>query len=122
MELKMTKSYVAHALGLSLAVTALLACAQPASAQLDDRSASVVVRFADLDINHTAGADILLRRIERAADTACGGEPSFGLGGESRLYRQCRTDAITRAVDQLNAPLLTAAAAGRSKPIRLASH
>jgi UrcA family protein len=122
MDLEMTKSFVAHALGLSLAATALLACAQPASAQRDDRSTSVVVRFADLDINHPAGADMLLGRIERAADTVCGGEPSNGLEGEGRVYRQCRTDAITRAVDQLNAPLLSAIAAGRSKPIRLTSH
>jgi UrcA family protein len=122
MDLKMIKSYVAHALGLSLAATALLAYAQPASAHLDDRSTSVVVRFADLDINHPAGAERLLDRIEQAADTACGGEPSSGLDGERRVYRQCRTDAITRAVDQLNAPLLTAVAAGRLKPIRLAGH
>lgn len=122
MEVKMTKYFVAHALGLSLAATALLAFGEPARARTDDQSISVRVKFADLDINHPAGAEGLLKRIERAAVTACGEEPDFHFGTEILVYQQCRTDAISRAVDQVHAPLLTAMAAGRIKPARNASH
>jgi UrcA family protein len=122
MDPKMTKSHVAHVLGLSLAASALLAFGEPAKAQPDDQSTNVRVNFADLDINHPAGAEGLLKRIERAANTACGGEPGAHFGTEMLVYQQCRTDAITRAVDRVNAPLLTAVAAGRIKLAGNASH
>lgn len=116
----MTKHRVAQALGLSLA--ALLAFGEPARAQPDDHSIKVRVNFADLDINHPAGAEGLLKRIERAAFIACGEDPGPNFGTEALVYQQCRTDAVSRAVDQVNAPLLTAMAAGRLKLARNAGH
>jgi UrcA family protein len=74
------------------------------------------VSFADLDINHPAGADMLLRRIESAASTVCGGEPSVGPLAQSFAYQRCRTDAIRRAIGHANAPMLTAAARRSLKP------
>jgi UrcA family protein len=118
----MTKYFNAHALGLSLVAATLVASAEPASARSDESSISVRVSFADLDINHPAGADKLLKRIERAADTVCGGEPSDPLLVESLDYRHCRGDAIRKAVIQANAPMLTALASRNIKPMFVASH
>ena len=61
-----------------------------------------VVRFADLDLTQPAGARQLYRRIESAAHEVCAG---YGL----RDYdRRCADAAITRAVAEVGAPLLTA--------------
>jgi UrcA family protein len=114
----MTRYFNAHALGLSLVAATLAAAAEPASAKSNESPISVRVSFADLDINHPAGADMLLKRIERAADTACGGAPSDPLLVESFNYRECRADAIRQAVIQANAPVLTALASRNTKPAR----
>jgi UrcA family protein len=114
--------YSAQALGLSLAAATLVAAAQSASAQPDEPSTAVRVSFADLDISHPAGAHVLLERIERAAVTACGGEPWARLQAQSSAYQQCRGDAISEAISHINAPMLTAAAKLDSRPERVASH
>ena len=56
----------------------------------------------------------MLTRLEKAADRACGGDPrlnpDYALMAPylERVYRECRTDAVSRAVTAVNAPLLTA--------------
>jgi UrcA family protein len=117
----MTRYFNAHALSLSLAAATLLASAAPAKAQPDDQSTSVRVRFTDLDISHPAGASVLLKRIERAAVTVCGGEPGSSFLGQNSAYQQCREDAISQAVRRVDAPMLTAAARRDIKPLRLVS-
>ena len=68
---------------LCLAAAATLACAAPVLAQTSDTAPSVSVKYRDLNIGSPAGAQMLLKRIEAAANTACGGEwPSPT--GESR--------------------------------------
>jgi UrcA family protein len=63
---------------LSLAAAAALSWAAPALAQTSlaqtsDTVPSVAVKYGDLDVGSTAGAQRLLKRIEAAANTACGG-------------------------------------------------
>ena len=66
-----------------------------------------VVKYADLDITHPAGAEVLHRRIASAANRVCLLEFERYLE-LSQQGRQCVSDAITRAVNDVNAPLLTA--------------
>ena len=72
--------------------------AAPAPAEVH----SEIVRFADLDLTRPAGAQQLYRRIERAAHEVCA---AYGPRGYDR---SCADAAITRAVAEVGAPLLTA--------------
>ena len=86
------------------------AVALPAAAQSVDEPVSVAVSFADLDIGHTAGANILLHRLQAAAVKACGGLPDIRVLGEMAAFDKCRREAVGRAVATINSPLLTAMA------------
>ncbi|HLZ82876.1 MAG TPA: UrcA family protein [Caulobacteraceae bacterium] len=90
-----------------------LACAAPVAAQSLDDTVSVSVRYGDLDISKPAGAEVLLRRIDKAAVRVCGGKPDQRLLGEHAAFEKCRAATIDRSVAALNAPMVTAAA-GRS--------
>jgi len=99
---------------MSLAVAAAtLAGAAPVAAQSFADTVSVSVRYGDLDISRSAGAEILLRRIDKAAVQICGGKPDQRLLGERQAFEKCRATTIDRSVAALNAPMVTAAA-GRS--------
>jgi UrcA family protein len=115
--LNMTANLIKNILCVSLAGAALLASAAPvvAAGQQEEPAASVRVSFADLDINKPAGAETLLKRIERAADAVCGEAPDPV--ARDFAPRQCRKDAVSRAVGRMNAPMLTAVA-----NLRLAGH
>lgn len=93
---------------LATLVLTASAVAAPAMAQSVDGPISVTVRYADLDIGHAAGAAMLLRRLQAAADQACGGA-SHELD-RMVAYEHCRDETLSRAVARVNAPLLTAAA------------
>ncbi len=77
------------------------------------RIADVHVRFHDLDLRDDADAQILLDRLERAAITACGGNPVFHGSYELmprrtvEVFQQCRDEAVARAVDAVGAPTLS---------------
>ncbi len=79
------------------------------------------VKFADLDLTRTAGAEALYSRIRSAAKQVCA--PSF-VSREweaSKNTRLCIDQAITRAVADVHAPMLTSYYMARSgQPIRLA--
>ena len=66
-----------------------------------------VVGFADLDLTRPAGAHELYRRIEHAARDVCDPYAS-GRYVLSMPYRDCKNQAIRRAVADVDAPLLTA--------------
>ena len=75
--------------------------------------ARVTVSYGDLDLNNVADARLMLSRLEQAAYRACGGDPRWNpsypllwstLPAE---YRQCRSDAVSRAVTTVDAPLLS---------------
>lgn len=60
-----------------------------------------VVRVDDLDRRTDAGANELLRRIERAADDVCGEAFARRYIAALRTYRQCRESTIAATVLRL---------------------
>lgn len=97
-----------------LIVAVLMAAgAYPAEGQepFAPRTTHVTVRvpIGDLDLSQEAGADTLLRRASMAAKRACGGPPrvSVFLTLETRAFRECRANAMSQAVAQLDSPLVT---------------
>lgn len=104
-------------------IAALAALAAPAAAQTGasrDRSdvVQVKVRFSDLDLTRPAGAEIMISRLRRAAETVCGPEPDLRALYATLSYRDCFAGAMSAAVSQLNAPLVTARYS-RVSPARL---
>jgi UrcA family protein len=99
---------------LCLAAAATLACAAPVLAQASDTVPSVTVSYADLNLGSPAGAHALLKRIEAAADTACGGAPDIRRLDQLASYAACRRSAVARAVVAVGSPMLTAIAHGAS--------
>jgi UrcA family protein len=65
------------------------------------------VKFQDLNLANTAGADALYTRIQSAAERVCAvsGEPKLGAASASR---KCTKEAVTRAVEKLDLATLTA--------------
>jgi UrcA family protein len=105
----MTRNPSTRAAFVSATLVFTLACgaasAMPASSSPDVPSR--VVRYSDLDITRTSGAAALYARIEAAARSVC--QPAFGFP-ETRMegeLRKCQRQAIDRAVNDVNAPLLT---------------
>lgn len=76
---------------------------------------SVRVSYADLDLTRPSDVEILLERIKKAAYRACGGSPrlhpSYTVmpGRTVMVYKECREDAIARAIDDVDAPALSQA-------------
>jgi UrcA family protein len=95
-----------------------LAAAAPAPAP------AVVVHYADLDLARPAGARTMLIRIRKAAADACRDSPGMAGHDSHTLQRldDCYRQSVRRAVEGLNAPLVTAAyqpAAGARQVARL---
>ncbi len=97
---------------LCLAAAATLSCATAALAQIADTVPSVTVKYSDLNIGARPGAQLLLRRIESAANTACGGAPDIRQLDRLASFEACRRAAVARAVVAINSPMLTAMAHG----------
>lgn len=73
------------------------------------------VSYADLDLSREADGEVLLGRIKKAAYRACGGDPrrhpSYTLLPRrvEMAYKDCREDAIARAIDSIDTPVLSLA-------------
>jgi UrcA family protein len=85
------------------AVTALSAAANLAKAADAPATASVVVRYADLDVATPNGAAKLYRRIASAAHQVCPQADSSRLEDKMAAW-SCRRQAVNRAVEQVNSP------------------
>jgi UrcA family protein len=105
---------------LCLAAAATLTSAAPAFAQTSDTVPSVSVKYRDLHIGSPAGAQVLLKRIEAAANTVCGGTPDIRQLGQWTTFEACRRSAVARAVVAVDSPMLTATA-HRSFPASFAA-
>jgi UrcA family protein len=69
----------------------------------------LAVDYGDLDLSTERGAETLLRRIETAAERACGLRAGHNRDIElRRQMRACAESAIEEAVSRIDAPLLTA--------------
>lgn len=100
----------------TFAVTALSAAANLATAADAPATASVVVKYADLDVATPKGAARLYRRISVAAHEVCPDSDSRRLEDKMATW-SCRRQAVTRAVESVNSP----AVAGLVKHARLAA-
>ena len=89
---------------LTIAGIALVGLTPAAHAQVR----STVVRFGDLDISRPAGAQVLLNRIDTAADWACGTRPFILELKAQEVYLSCKGETMSDAVAEVDAPMLTA--------------
>ncbi len=99
-----------------ISLVAILALTGAANAGLNDmRTGRVVVTMNDLNLSRPADAQTAFRRIERAAATACGGNPlaKTWLGQPMRpvlrQYTLCQEEAVARTIEQLHLPIVVAA-------------
>lgn len=79
-----------------IATAAALALSAPSWAKVEQ--VSVRVSYADLDIGHPAGRQVLERRINRAANAICRDPSPFT---PMRMVQACRTEALASATPQL---------------------
>jgi UrcA family protein len=106
---KSIKSRFVTAVGI-IATTQLAVAGIPADRPEVGR---VTVSYSDLDLTNVADARLMLSRLQDAAFHACGGDPRWNANYSvlwSRLravYRECRSDAVSRAVLAVDAPLLS---------------
>jgi len=104
--------HVCAVLFLATAGTALAGRGQPPGEPIE-RIAGVQVSYQDLDLHEESGARAMLERLQRAAVTACGGNPKWYLTYEIMpkrtvdVFQSCRRNAIARAVAHIDAPLLS---------------
>jgi UrcA family protein len=73
-----------------------------ASAAAQDR---VAIEYTD--IATSSDADALYHRIRNAAEAVCPQDPVLGLHGHS-VSRKCQRNAVAKAVEAVDSPLLTA--------------
>lgn len=98
---------------LFLAINPTAQAKQPSPKK--DLVTSVRVTYSDLDLTQQADVRILLGRIEKAAYRACGGNPrlhptySVMPGRTEAVFKECREDAIARAIGVVDAPVLSQA-------------
>ena len=94
------------ACALALALTTPLA-AHAASA--GDQAPTATVRYSDLNLTRSADAAVMLKRLDRAASSACG-VSQFSLREVRVAVRQsdCYRDGMNQAVASLNSPTVTA--------------
>jgi UrcA family protein len=87
--------------------TALTSVSPFAQADVIDGPKQTRVHFADLDLTKSAGISALYGRLEGAAEQVCAPLASRDLRS-AFAYRHCVSDAISRAVTEVNQPNLSA--------------
>lgn len=102
-------------LALASAIALGFAAAAPASAANLDSAKRVT--YAELDLDQRAGAEALLRRIERAANAMCGERGGAMPLAQRAAVRQCIRDRSDRAVARVDHAGLTALYYGRDPEV-----
>ena len=105
---------IGRAWGVALLLAAGAASADPYG-QSEKVEGAVAVSYAEFDLSKPAGASALYERLQRAAAEVCGlNARTVGLtGGASTAEKKaCYQDALSRAVAQVDAPLLAEQHAG----------
>ena len=107
------------AVALSLGAVICGTAAGVANAQTA-QPATEAISIADLDLSTADGARAFLKRIDIAAQRACGGEPvrSPLLPREPGLFEKCVNDAVATAVRAADQPMIAQA---HIEALRLAS-
>jgi UrcA family protein len=100
------KTFVAALAVSALAVAALnLTAAEARTARpqlsVDGETLRLEVGFGDLDLSTRRGAEVLVRRIQAAAETVCGPAPSSPRAlGAALAFRKCVKKTMDAAVRQ----------------------
>lgn len=111
--------------GTLFTAAAILASAAQAAPEMIRQD--VTVAYSDLNLSTEAGARALVARLDAAAKQACGGAPFFSSVYQIapalvvKEFNTCRINAVTAAVQKVNAPLVHKVYAYADKPYRLAS-
>lgn len=95
---------------LSVAALVLAAVALPATAA-ETRRAAVEVTYADLNLSSEEGAAALIRRLDQAAKQVCGVDYRQR-GFLRRTQRACHDQTLTKAIANVDAPMVTQMYAG----------
>lgn len=91
----------------TFAAFALMAAAGSANAAESDRSApQMTVSYADLDLSHAAGAQILLQRLSMASEHVCGGTPDQRNLTMKSYHDACYGNAMRGAIAGVRSPLV----------------
>jgi UrcA family protein len=101
-----------RSLAVASAFAALAAAPTTFAAPLSDSTPAVTVRYSDLNLATSAGAETLYHRIARAARAVCPGDDSRDLAILAASER-CQANAIAQAVRQVNNPQLAVVHASR---------
>jgi len=105
--MSITKVLRTNAIGVAWVILASGPITWVASAaQADEALPHKVVSFKDLNLSSTEGAAVLYGRIKSAANEVCGKRDRSELS-QSRTTQICIKDAVSRAVAQINSPMLT---------------
>jgi UrcA family protein len=91
-----------------VALATLGIAVSPAIAAAPTAAPARTVRFGDLNLSSNAGLAALHRRLEEAAADVCGPAEVPGSRRISPAYQDCVSDAVHRAVLQINRPEVTA--------------
>jgi len=107
------------AVALSLGAVICGAAAGAANAETTPR-VTETISVADLDLSTADGARAFLKRIDIAAQRACGGDPvrSPLFPREPGLFEKCVRDAVATAVRAADEPMIAQA---HTEVLRLAS-
>jgi UrcA family protein len=101
-----SRSASVRVVGTALVIAAASLFASVASAKGDD-GVSTVVRYRDLDPSQASDAQRLYARLKYASKVVCGSYDTRGLHMKKRLDA-CVDEALTKAVEKVNEPQLTA--------------
>jgi UrcA family protein len=93
-------------ISLVCAAALLFAAGTPSFAQEERREE--VVRFADLNLNDSNGADRLIERIHGAAERVCGVRHGPQTSGYRELSRDCTVETTELAVRDVGHPMVLA--------------
>ncbi len=116
-----TSSNGADLLSVALSIGAVIwaAAASTAHAQPAQQPAVETISIADLDLSSADGARAFLKRLDIAAQRACGVEPvrSPLMPREPAMFELCVRDAVASAVKGANQPMVAALHAEQSLPV-----
>lgn len=105
--MSITKAFRTNAIGIVWVVLASGPITWVANtARADEAVPHKVVHFKDLNLSSTEGAAVLYGRIKGAAGEVCGKQDRFNLS-QSHAIKICINDAVSRAVAEINSPVLT---------------
>lgn len=89
---------IRHSLAAFAAMSLIAGPALAQPVQTDDSPRQIAVSYADLKLDTASGQAVLVERIHRAAEAACGGEPDSRDVKAMMAYRACTKHSVETAV------------------------